>query len=92
MGYILSKSAQSDLIVIAQYGDKNYGIERSNQYRDKLKKQFEALARNPGVYRERWELSPPLRVCPHESHVILYTVKQGQVLIVRVRHNREDWQ
>ncbi len=91
MGYSLSKSAQNDLIVIAQYGDKNYGIERSNQYRDGLKKQFESLARNPESYRERWELSPPLRVCPHESHVILYTVKQGKVFIVRVRHNREDW-
>jgi len=91
MGYKLSKSAQEDLMVIASYGDKNYGIARSNQYRDKLKKQFEVLVHNPNIYRERWELSPPLRVCPHESHVILYTVKQGNVFIVRVRHSREDW-
>ncbi|MCF6275593.1 MAG: type II toxin-antitoxin system RelE/ParE family toxin [Robiginitomaculum sp.] len=89
-GYILSKAAQADLIKIAQYGDKNYGIERSNRYRDRLKEQFETLAQNPKLYRERWELSPPMRVCPCESHVILYTIKQGQTVIVRVRHERED--
>ncbi len=90
-GYIISKSAQADLIKIAKYGDENYGIERSNQYRDRLKEQFEILAHNPKLYRERWELSPPMRVCPYESHVILYTVQQGQTIIVRVRHAREDW-
>lgn len=87
----ISKSAQVDLIKIAQYGDENYGLERSNQYRDGLKNQFEVLSESPKLYRERWELSPPIRVCPYESHVIIYTIEQGQTVIVRVRHRREDW-
>jgi len=68
-GYRISKAAQADLIKIAQYGDENYGIERSNQFRDQLKKQFEILAQNPRLFRERWELSPPVRICPFKPYV-----------------------
>jgi toxin ParE1/3/4 len=33
-----------------------------------------------------------VRVHPCGSHIIIYTVnKAGGVLIVRVRHGREDW-
>jgi len=89
--YIVSKAAQADLIKIAQHGDENYGIERSNQYRDQLRRQFETLAQNPKLYRKRWELSPPIRVCPFKPYVILYTIKHSQTIIVRVRHEREYW-
>ncbi|MBL4853476.1 MAG: type II toxin-antitoxin system RelE/ParE family toxin [Robiginitomaculum sp.] len=90
-GYRISKAAQADLIKIAQYGDENYGIERSNQFRDQLKKQFEILAQNPRLFRERWELSPPVRICPFKPYVILYKITQAEIIIVRVRHEREDW-
>ncbi len=89
--YRISKSAQADLIKIAHYGDENYGIERSNQYRDHLKEQFAILAKSPKLFRKRLEISPPLRICPFKPYVILYTVKRGQTIIVRVRHEREDW-
>jgi len=91
IGYRISKSAQADLVRIAQYGDENYGIERSNRFRDQLKGQFKILAKTPKLYRERWELSPPVRICPFEPYVILYTVKKNQTVIIRVRHEREDW-
>lgn len=90
-GYKLSKSAQTDLMKIARYGDETYGIERSNLYRDQLKEQFDLIAESPRLYRERWELSPPIRVCPFKPYVIIYTVKHSQTIIVRVRHEREDW-
>ena len=42
--------------------------------------------------RLRSELSPPMRVHPCGSHVILYVVDvERGVVIVRVRHGREDW-
>lgn len=90
-GYIVSQSAQVDLIKIAQYGDENYGVEQSNQFRDQLKVQLETLAQNPRLYRQRWELSPPIHICPFKPYVILYTIKNNQVFVIRVRHNREDW-
>ena len=39
--YRLSSAAAADLMDIAFYGDKTYGLKKSSQYRDGLKKQFE---------------------------------------------------
>jgi plasmid stabilization system protein ParE len=36
--YRLSEAAAEDLIQIALYGFENFGLERSEKYRDKLKK------------------------------------------------------
>ncbi len=41
--YIVTQAAKRDLMVIAQYGDENYGIEKSNQYRDKLEQSFVSI-------------------------------------------------
>lgn len=42
--------------------------------------------------RLRTEITPPLRVLAHRSHVILYGVDQdGVAIILRIRHGREDW-
>lgn len=51
------------------------------------------LGQNPQMVRERSEISPPVRVYPCGSHVIVYILDHsGEVLILRVRHGREDWQ
>jgi toxin ParE1/3/4 len=58
----------------------------------RLRRTFDLLAENPRLARERTELSPPVRVHPCGAHVVIYTVEDdGTVLIVRVRHGREDW-
>ena len=41
--------------------------------------------------RERTEISPPVRIHPSGSHVIVYLIEEAEnILIVRVRHGRED--
>jgi len=91
-GYILSKAAKSDLIGIARYGDRTWGIAMSDDYRDGIIRQFESLVENPRLFREREELSPPVRICPFGSHIILYRLNdKNQIEILRVRHAREDW-
>ncbi len=53
---------------------------------------FELLVQFPGLARERVELTPPVRIHPCGVHVIVYLVMEtGDVLIVRIRHGREDW-
>jgi toxin ParE1/3/4 len=50
------------------------------------------LADSPNLARERTELSPPARIHPAGSHVVVYTIENdGSILIARVRHGREDW-
>lgn len=53
---------------------------------------FALIATNPQMARERGELSPPLRIHPFKSHLIVYRIEDdGDILIVRVRRGHEDW-
>jgi len=53
---------------------------------------FEFLADYPQAARLREEISPPVRVHPYKAHLVIYDVgDEDKVIILRVRHGREDW-
>lgn len=68
-----------------------FGLAQAERYHARLQHTFELLADNPEMARERPELSPPARLHPCGSHIIISVVDSDGVLIVRVRHGREDW-
>lgn len=90
--YTLSRKAEEDIIAIFIYGVAEFGIQQAERYHDLLENTFQFLAENPEAARERPEITPPVRIHPIESHVVIYTVDADEnILIVRVRHGREDW-
>jgi toxin ParE1/3/4 len=90
--YTLSRKAEEDIIAIFVYGAAEFGLQQAEHYHDLLENTFQFLAENPEAARERLEISPPVRIHPIESHVVIYSVEDdGNVFIVRVRHGREDW-
>lgn len=92
MIWTLSGAAEEDLIEIWLYGAAHHGAAQADRYQDSLEGTFALLAQFPELARERSELTPPLRVHPFGSHLILYLVRpNGSILVVRVRHAREDW-
>ncbi|QIG79457.1 type II toxin-antitoxin system RelE/ParE family toxin [Stakelama tenebrarum] len=90
-GYRLSKAAADDLARIAEYTVETFGPAQALAYRDSLISTFEFLAENPRAARLRNELTPPVRMHPHKPHLIIYSVEDDAILIVRIRHGREDW-
>jgi toxin ParE1/3/4 len=69
-----------------------FGAAQAEACQDRIERTFERLAENPGMARERREIDPPVRVHPCGAHIIVYTVAaDGGVLVIRVRHGREDW-
>ncbi len=92
MGYTLSQKAEEDIIGIFLYGAEQFGLEQAALYHDLLEKSFQFLADNPMAARLRHEISPPVRVHPTESHIIIYTTEEnGDIHIIRIRHRHEDW-
>jgi toxin ParE1/3/4 len=90
--YTLSRKAEEDIIAIFVYGVAEFGLQQAERYHDLLEKTFQFLAQNPEAARERLEITPPVRIHPIESHVVIYTIDEKKdVFIVRVRHGREDW-
>ncbi|RYM09534.1 type II toxin-antitoxin system RelE/ParE family toxin [Sphingobium cupriresistens] len=90
--YQLSGAAERDLAHIAAYTVEAFGVAQALAYRDGLIRSFDFLAENPNSARLRHELNPPVRAHRFQSHLIFYDVQaDGGILILRVRHGREDW-
>lgn len=90
--YVLSRKAEEDIIAIFMYGVAELGIQQAERYHDLLESTFQFLAENPEAARERPEITPPVRIHPIESHVVIHTIDGDEnIFIIRVRHGREDW-
>lgn len=57
-----------------------------------LKTVFAELEFDPTLARMRDECAPPVRIFRFKAHVIVYReTKPGNIIILRIRHGREDW-
>jgi toxin ParE1/3/4 len=80
------------LTAIFLEGIAHFGLAEADRYHDGLATTFAFLAEYPRAARLREEINPPVRVHPHKSHLIVYEeAGDGGVIILRVRHGREDW-
>lgn len=92
MTYKLTRKAAEDITHIYLEGVAAFGTAQAEQYHAGIETTFELLSQNPNLARKRHEITPPVHIHPYESHIIIYTIdKQNNVLIIRVRHGREDW-
>lgn len=91
MSYRLSFRADADLVAIYRYSFDHFGADAADAYFGKLAAAFDLLAEFPEIGRERSEIDPPVRIHPVGHHIVVYLADEEGVLIVRVRHQREDW-
>lgn len=92
IGWRLTPPAADDIAAIFRYGVEQFGIAQADAYHAGLEAAFDFLARYPRAARERTELSPPVRVHSYRAHLIVYEAEpNGGVLVLRVRHGRENW-
>ncbi len=92
MGFHLTKEAEEDIIRIFLEGAELFGVNQAESYHAALHHAFAIIADHPKIARQREELSPPVRVHPYKSHIIIYELDDNNnVIIIRVRHGREDW-
>ncbi len=68
-----------------------FGVKQAEAYHVDLEATFRFLSDYPRAARLRTEISPPVRVHPFKAHLVVYEVSDDGILILRVRHGREDW-
>lgn len=87
----LSPQATEDLELLYLDGVERFGRRRTESYIAALRRVFELITANPQMARLRTEITPPVRVHPHGSHLVIYEEYEGGALILRIRHARENW-
>lgn len=92
MTYRLTQKAEEDVIEIFMTGAQLFGVDSARVFQQRLASAFSRIAAFPRLGPERTEFDPPVRTYPVGSHVVIYRAfETGSILIVRVRHQREDW-
>lgn len=91
MKYELSAEAYDDFLRLHAQGAMQFGFDQVEEYVDGLERTFELIAANPRLARLRTEIAPPVRIHPHGSHLVIYCETSEGVLILRIRHARENW-
>ncbi|MCT4555731.1 MAG: type II toxin-antitoxin system RelE/ParE family toxin [Pelagimonas sp.] len=91
MTFRLSAKAEADLIDIYVTSVQKFGVAQAERYQDKIEHTLMLIGTTPELARLRREITPPVRIHPIGSHLIVYTTDDGGTRILRVRHQRENW-
>jgi len=78
--------AEDDLIDLWIYGCQKWGINQADRYLDSIENKLGSLCEFPEKHSLRKMFKPPVRICPHISHIIIYTIEKDSILVVRVLH------
>ena len=89
--YQLTPRARLDLQDIWNYYAVTWSTDQADRYSAALVDAFERLALDPELARQRDEFTPPVRIYRCGSHLVIYRVEVDHVLVIRLRHVREDW-
>lgn len=83
-------AAESDLADIWTHGAATWGESQAERYVDGLFALFDLLAEYPEMAREREEFTPPVRIHPSGSHLVIYRREGQGVEIIRILRAHRD--
>ncbi len=89
MDILRSKDADRDLVEIYRHGSARFGQAQAESCLAKLMSCMHQLTLNPLRRAPRLEFTPPVRVFPCGSHLLVYLMTESTaVQIVHVLHKR----
>ena len=91
IAYRLAPAARRDLEDIWLYTAQTWTMAQADRYTDILEDTFDRLLFMPEMARERPEFDPPVRIHPSAEPLIIYRVKQDQLIILRLLGAGQDW-
>jgi toxin ParE1/3/4 len=89
-GLVVADAAKADLRDIATYTEETWGAGQKQRYLDELQQRFQQLRQRPSLGRRRSEIGEGYRSVRCRRHVIFYRETTGEVVILRVLHERMD--
>lgn len=84
----VSDQANRDLKEIFKYTVPNWGMDLAENYLDKIYQSISSLSEYPNLGKERNNLK--CRSLRSEKHIIFYSVKGLEILILRILHQNSN--
>ncbi|MBV8747663.1 MAG: type II toxin-antitoxin system RelE/ParE family toxin [Xanthobacteraceae bacterium] len=91
-GYVLSRRAREDLREIWNYTADRWDDDQADRYVRQLHRAVELIAMNPERGRSYEHVRRGYRMFPAGAHMIFFRQVQDRINIVRVLHQRMDFQ
>jgi toxin ParE1/3/4 len=88
---VLRPRARADLRDIWLYTVERWSKRQAESYVRGLYAMFGFLADQPEVARERLDVSPPVRLHPYKSHLVIFRASDLTLDVLRVVHGRSNW-
>ena len=90
--FLLKPRARADFEEIFDYTAGRWGFVQAETYTRQLAKDMQALADNPSAGRDCEAVRPGYRKYTSGAHVVCYRLTEGGVDIVRILHERSDYE
>lgn len=88
--YLLTPAAESDLEIIWEHTQQQWGVDQAIRYTDILFAAFIELAQSPKSAPACDHIRVGYRRRSVERHMIYYRISDAGVVIVRILHDRMD--
>ncbi len=88
--YLLSESAQQDIISIRNYTMGTWGKAQTSKYLALLEQRLEWLADNPALGKKRTEVKEGYISFPEGRHIIFYRIAESSIEVMGIIHQSED--
>jgi toxin ParE1/3/4 len=79
-----STEAHNDLVDIIAYGNENFGSVQSGKNIAQIRNAIELIGLNPEMARLRTELERPVPTHTVGSHMVVFNIEEGTIVIVRI--------
>ncbi len=85
---IIAPAAQRDLRGIFAYSVRTWGMGQAERYFGRIQKSLKLVAENPELGSERPDIRRPRRAFIVGSHIIIYRIKNDDLEVSRILHQR----
>jgi toxin ParE1/3/4 len=92
MQYVVSRLAERDLDDIWDYTAERWSTDQAEDYVGRMRTAVEILAADPARGRPCDDIRQGYRKYRVGSHMIFYRIRGGRIVIVRILHQRMDFQ
>lgn len=90
--FYLAVAADEDILEIARFSIKTWGLSQSRKYKEELYTCFKLLAKNPEIGRDATMYSPGLKRYSYKAHTIFFKQTIDGIFIVRILAQKMDFE